>query len=137
MATRRKGPKANRRSVGANAKTKKLTPTNHEVVCQEWEESERGWGVRPDGYTLHLSHADRINFVQQFYAENNNDTEVPDEYTRVSGDPFLVEVGPDTYQSIVKAKEKGALGIWGEGNVFPSKNAVVIPEKRVIRSDLP
>ena len=22
------------------------------VVCQLWEESERGWGVRPDGYSL-------------------------------------------------------------------------------------
>ena len=26
-----------------------------EVVAVQWEESERGWGVRPDGCSLHVS----------------------------------------------------------------------------------
>lgn len=27
----------------------------HGVICQKWEESERGWGTRPNGYSLHLA----------------------------------------------------------------------------------
>ena len=34
----------------------------NEVVVQKWEESERGWGTRPDGFSLHLTEA----YIQAF-----------------------------------------------------------------------
>jgi hypothetical protein len=33
---------------------------------QDWEESERGWGVRPDGHTLHLSLQDLKTYVHGY-----------------------------------------------------------------------
>lgn len=29
------------------------------ILCQEWEESERSWGVRPDGASLHFTENER------------------------------------------------------------------------------
>ena len=60
-------------------------------VCQFWEESERGWGVRPDGFSLHLSMADHAAYVKE-----HNDAlpkgYVPDEYTRVSGSAHPIDL---------------------------------------------
>jgi hypothetical protein len=49
------------------------------VVIQNWEESERGWGVRPDGYTIHPNRAHRDAFVAWYYATFNNKAQAPDE----------------------------------------------------------
>jgi hypothetical protein len=62
---------------------------------QEWEESERGWGVRPDGFTAHRKKEDIAVFLKQM---RDNETKgkaagyVPSEYSRPSGDPFECEV---------------------------------------------
>ncbi len=63
-----------------------------EAFCQKWEESEEGWGVRPDGFSLHIS----IEGVKRYIAEYWNtlpNEEVPREYSRPSGTPYLVGVG--------------------------------------------
>lgn len=72
------------------------------VVVQKWEESERGWGVRPDGYTLHKSMADRDAFVEAFWKDQKKllGEEVPDEYTRVSGEPYLADVSDEVFARI-------------------------------------
>lgn len=67
----------------------KTQPTHYTVLVQEWEESERGWGTRPDGYSVHLSHEDRDKYVSGYNETFNNLDEAPDEYTRVSGDPYV------------------------------------------------
>ncbi len=36
------------------------------VVVQKWEETERGWGVRPDGFSLHLTDADRSAYIGEY-----------------------------------------------------------------------
>lgn len=58
---------------------------------QEWEESERGWGVRPDGYTVHRKKED----IDAFLADMRQREEglygkgvVPDEYSRPRGEPL-------------------------------------------------
>ena len=38
------------------------------VIKQLWEESERGWGIRPDGYSLHLNNEDRKQFIKEYWA---------------------------------------------------------------------
>jgi hypothetical protein len=56
------------------------------VLCQRWLESERGWGVRPDGYSIHPS----VEALKEFVAKYNETLpkEVPDEYSRPQGDPY-------------------------------------------------
>jgi hypothetical protein len=86
----------------------------HKVIIQKWEESERGWGTRPDGWTMHLSEAHRVKFCEEFWARQPKGA-VPDEYTRECGAPYEATVDEETYQELVA--EKGSM--WGEGKVPP------------------
>lgn len=90
-------------------------PRKFTVVVQKWEESERGWGVRPDGWTMHLTEEDREAFVKEFYA-NNPPGPAPDCYSRTSGDPYLMDVDEETYKKVEASKN----GTWGEGNMPPT-----------------
>ena len=64
------------------------------VYLQYWEESERGWGVRPDGCSLHLTLEDNKNYVGTIYKDRENDKEVPYEYDRVVGEPIECMIDP-------------------------------------------
>ncbi|OGZ97146.1 MAG: hypothetical protein A3I44_05080 [Candidatus Sungbacteria bacterium RIFCSPLOWO2_02_FULL_51_17] len=81
----------------------------HPVVCQKWEESERGWGTRPDGYSLHLSDTDREAFIKDYWAGMPN--AVPDEYSRPDGTPYVCDADSETYKKIKESKH----GIWCHG----------------------
>lgn len=73
------------------------------VILQEWEESERGWGVRPDGWSLHLTPRDRSDFIRDYWARQPD--VVPDEYSRPSRtEPVMVEVTDEVYEKIRKTK---------------------------------
>ena len=76
------------------------------VVKQLWEESERGWGTRPDGYSLHLSEADRVAFVKDYWSKMPK--EVPESYSRPYGGPTVVDVDVETYEKVRDSKN----GIW-------------------------
>lgn len=84
------------------------------VVCQKWEESERGWGVRPDGYSLHLTEADLENYIR---AHNRAlPKEVPDEYDRPSGTRYWCEVSDEILEKLFKATDAGSYGLrFGSG----------------------
>lgn len=60
------------------------------VVVQRWEESERGWGVRPDGYSIHPDIDALTQFQKEYWATMPDET--PDEYSRISGYPYYAEV---------------------------------------------
>lgn len=75
------------------------------VIVQKWEESERGWGTRPDGYSLHLTMADRDAYVKDIYAKRDP-YNVPDEYERVDGTPYEAKVDRKTYDKVA-ASEHG------------------------------
>ena len=77
------------------------------LVKQKWEESERGWGVRPDGYSLHLTFADRDAYVRAYW-DRMPDQE-PDEYSRPSGDPISIEVDAETYRQVLAASDTHGL----------------------------
>jgi hypothetical protein len=76
------------------------------VYCQLWEESEQGWGVRPDGYSLHLTEADAQAFIDAYWKEQHKrEPEVPHEYSRPCGDghratPYLAEVSRSVYKAV-------------------------------------
>ena len=64
-----------------------------ELVVQKWEESERGWGNRPDGYSLHLSEDDRNKYISDYW--DRQPKQVPDEYERPCGTPYVADVDVD------------------------------------------
>ncbi len=74
------------------------------VVVQKWEESERGWGTRPDGYSLHLTEEDRIAFIKEYWAGMPDETQ--DEYSRPDGAPYTATVDAETFNK-VKASKNG------------------------------
>lgn len=80
------------------------------VIVQRWEESERGWGVRPDGYSIHPTEEARVLFCKAYW--DTMPSEVPEEYSRESGAPYLASVDVDF---------EGKLGIryWGHG--YPAR----------------
>ncbi len=73
-----------------------------EVICQKWEESEEGWGTRPDGYSLHLTDADMIQFIKEYWAKMPD--EAPKEYSRPAGTPYRCEVDDQTFEEVKKSK---------------------------------
>jgi hypothetical protein len=88
----------------------------HLVVKIEWIERERGWGCRPDGYTLHIDQATAEAFIAQYWKDEEKywagqgkpRNYVPDEYTS-PGDPKDFEVGDETF---AKLQETGSLRVW-------------------------
>jgi hypothetical protein len=99
-----------------------MTPKKgpHTIVVQKWEESERGWGTRPDGYTMHLTEEDRVAFCKKFWADErkrNPSGVAPSCYSRECGSPYAAKVDRKTYNAIEKSKSKH--GVWGEGNSPP------------------
>ena len=65
----------------------------NQVICQKWEESERGWGERPDGFSLHLSYEGLERYIKEYW--RGMPPAVPDEYSRPDGTPYPVGVSGD------------------------------------------
>jgi len=67
----------------------KENPT-FQVQIQYWEESERGWGVRDDGYSVHLTEEDYQEYLKEFIEEEKKRNSknpygyVPEIYVRPS-----------------------------------------------------
>lgn len=93
---------------------------NPTVIVQNWEESERGWGTRPNGFTVHISHAQHQLYVAWYYATFNNCARTPEAYTRVAGDSLEIEV-PHAVFSAIAAKSTTWIG---EGDAKHFTNAV-------------
>jgi hypothetical protein len=70
------------------------------ILLQYWEESERGWGIRPDGASLHKDIIDHKNYVDSIYNIRESTKLVPDEYDRVVGDPIFISVNEDLFNLI-------------------------------------
>jgi len=81
------------------------------VVIQEWLESERGWGTRPDGYSLHKDGNSRAEFIKDYWKKMPE--AVPDEYSRPCGEPTTAYVDKATYTKVTKSKN----GIWTRENI--------------------
>lgn len=79
-----------------------MSEERHKVVVQKWEESERGWGQRPDGFSLHMTDTDREAYIKDYWARQPR--EVPDEYSRPEGTPYATEVDAETYAQVKASK---------------------------------
>jgi hypothetical protein len=83
------------------------------VLGQDWVERERGWGMRPDGFTLHLTAEARNAYIKWYNETFNNLPYAPDEYTKAEGEAKLVQVSEKIYKKLLKHKDKH--GLWGRG----------------------
>lgn len=72
--------------------------TTRWAICQKWEESEANWGVRSDGYSLHLGEDDRKRFVAEYWDSMPDST--PAEYSRPSGEPYRCIVDKKTFTAL-------------------------------------
>lgn len=70
------------------------------IIIQFWTETERGWGQRPDGLTLHKTTQDRNDYVKYYNETFNNKDEVPDEYTFADGDGQLWMIDEELFNSL-------------------------------------
>ncbi len=69
-----------------------------EVVYVNWEESERGWGTRPDGCSLHLTEKDYKTFLKDYWDKQPD--RIPDEYSRPVGRAVPAHVCSELYEKI-------------------------------------
>ena len=107
-----------------------------QVTLQAWEESEAGWGIRPDGWTLHLDEEACKRYIENqwktqkaYFDKELGPGITPGDYTRTSGDTRQVIVSEKVYQKLLKNADNN--GIWGKGNSAPSRGEITIPDSRV------
>jgi len=74
----------------------------HEVIVQKWEESERGWGTRSDGFSLHLTDADMEAYIKEYWDRMPDST--PNRYSRPDGTPYKAEVDAATFAKVKNSK---------------------------------
>ena len=72
------------------------------VYLQFWEESERNWGVRPDGCSLHISVKEHNKFIELIYNKREEEDTIPSEYDRIVGEVIEVLIKDDLYNSFQK-----------------------------------
>lgn len=75
------------------------------VWLQSWEESEAGWGQRPDGFSLHLTAAEDAKLYSDDFMENQREMlgdKTPAEYDRPAGRPYEVYVSDETLAKIAE-----------------------------------
>ena len=78
------------------------------VYRVDWTEHERGWGCRPDGYSLHRSRDDADKYIADYWDRMPKD-HVPDEYSR-NGEPYIVEL--DDLVTLAEVMEKRSIRKW-------------------------
>lgn len=59
---------------------------SHVVHVFSWTEHERGWGQRPDGFSIHASAQAAKDYVADFYKRARVHGRVPDEYEQPDSD---------------------------------------------------
>lgn len=89
--------------------------TTFPVVLQAWLESERGWGSRPDGYSVHLSVEASKTFIENYWAEEkkrNPSGVTPECYSRPNGSPTIKDVEQKIYNRLRKLHKEGKFGFF-------------------------
>lgn len=82
------------------------------VICETWTESERGWGTRPDGVSLHLKEEDCKEYIKDYW--NTMPDEIQDEYSRPDGNLRSVCVSDEIYEDICNSKN--GIRLWKNYN---------------------
>ncbi len=72
-----------------------------DAILIRWVETERGWGIRPDGCTIHANEEDYKNYVKE-YNEDLPD-EVPDIYSRPDGEIRKVVISKELNERLLSS----------------------------------
>jgi hypothetical protein len=72
----------------------------NKCILQIWEESERGWGTRPDGCTIHTDDDVRIKYIDSIYESRKIEKSIPDEYDRPIGKSIECFISDRLYEKI-------------------------------------
>jgi hypothetical protein len=75
---------------------------SNEVMCQKWEESERGWNTRPDGFSLHTSYQKLRAFIGQYW--DSMPDVAPSEYSRPDGSPYPIGVSDEVFEALQESE---------------------------------
>ena len=91
--------------------------------AQTWTESEKGWGRRPDGHSLHIKKSDIGKYlaVLRIHEAKAHGAEIPDVYSFPDSPPTLVEVTDERTIERLKASDHG---VWGPKKDPPEALAV-------------
>lgn len=78
-----------------------------------WTEFERGWGQRPDGYSLHATPEGCAQYLKDFYGRRKPGP-APDEYEEPdSQTPRAVEISEELGTALGHAcKDNGGVRLW-------------------------
>ncbi len=69
-----------------------------------WVESERGWGISPDGYSLHATEVEANKYIKDYWdGMPDRSAGVPDVYER-PGEPQLFEVTQEIHDFIEEVR---------------------------------
>jgi hypothetical protein len=71
------------------------------AYLQYWEESERGWGVRSDGCSIHKDLESHTDYVDMIYRDRTFHQHVPEEYDNIVGTPIQVEISNELYERLI------------------------------------
>jgi len=96
-----------------------------QAILVEWTESERGWGIRPDGYSVHLTKQAADDYFKEYW--DSMPKAAPDEYSRPA-DKSLWEtiVIADELYNILVASRTGSVRLWQHpNNEFPVTPTIV------------
>ncbi len=74
-----------------------------EILCQNWIESERGWGRNPDGFSLHGDDGSLNQFVSNYW-ERQYEQPAPDVYSRPDALPYTVFVAKNIADLVKSSK---------------------------------
>lgn len=89
----------------------------YELVAINWTEYERGWGCRPDGWTVYKTMNAALAVVRDDIDEKlKTDGGVPDDYS-VPSKPFVIRLDKKTHDKLIAQINKGKN--WGEGSACP------------------
>lgn len=89
-------------------KVEDMDKNQYTALMQPWIESERGWGQRPDGCSLHKTSKDLHQFCEDYWAKMPEQT--PDEYSRPDGSSRVIVISEELHNRL--AKSENGIRLW-------------------------
>lgn len=99
------------------------------ALCQTWTETERGWGQRPDGYSLHLNEEALEEYLAKDSKQKRRTGVAPDEYSfpDISGE-YWCEIDEETHNLLLDKKSIRRYDKVCPEGVSMNKIAEMLPE---------
>lgn len=96
---------------------------NFPILLQFWEESERGWGFRLDGASLHIDKESHTEYINRAYKDRNMN-DIPYEYDIAIGECVEVYVTDELFEEIL-FQESVRIPQYQLNNLIKLKNIII------------